>query len=371
MTMNRREFLGTAAALGATTAVAPADVAGADEDTILQGSRLIVDGLDTSTINEEFLGVLRAGGVHCMHTSLGDFTTYGDLHGFVDKHGDAVTVATTVREIRQAKREGKIAFICGSQEANGLEDLLTKDPSGTHAPIVSALRAFYELGLRCQGICYNVTNIFGGGCLDPRVPLTRTGRRLVEEIHKLNIMLDVGGHTGEQTSLDAIEMSRGVTVVCTHTNMAALNPNPRAISDRLAEAIAGTGGVIGITAISDFQMRHAGNAKAHGIQSPQATLDVQLDQYDYLKRLVGVDHVGLGPDFIWGWGDGYEHEAEDSLTFPPEAMSKNPVTTKDFEDISKLPNLIRGFKERGWSEPALDRVLGANWLRVYERIWGA
>jgi membrane dipeptidase len=181
----------------------------------------------------------------------------------------------------------------------------------------------------------------------------------------------VGGHTGEQTSLDAIAISGGVPVVCTHTNAVALNPNPRASSDRLAEAIARTGGVIGITAISDFQVRHAGNAAAHGEQSPQATLDVHLDQYDYFKRLVGVDHVGLGPDFIWGWGDDFVHDASNSITFPPEALSKRPLTTRGFEDISKLPNLVRGLRQRGWSEPDLDKVLGANWLRVYERVWGA
>jgi membrane dipeptidase len=306
-----------------------------------------------------------------MHKSLGGITSFGDLYRFVDRHPDEVTVETSVAGIRRAASEGRIAFIIGSQEANGLEALLTKDPFGTRAPFVNALRAFYQLGLRCQGICYNLTNIFGGGCMDHTVPLTRVGRRLVEEIHGLGVILDVGGHTGEQTSLDAIAMSSGVPIVCTHTNMAALNPNPRAISDRLAERIAGTGGVIGITAISDFQVRNASNASAHGKQSPQATLDVHLNQYDHLKRLVGVDHIGLGPDFIWGWGDDFVHDAETSMAFPPEALSERPSTTQGFEDISKLPNLIEGLKGRGWTESELDQVLGANWLRVYEKVWGS
>jgi len=185
------------------------------------------------------------------------------------------------------------------------------------------------------------------------------------------MILDVGGHTGEQTSLDAIAMSSGVPVVCTHTNAAALVPNIRAISDRLAEAIASTGGVIGVTAISDFQKRSAANYRQHGPTSPQATLDDHLDQYDHFKRLVGADHVGLGPDFVWGWGESFVHAPDDSITFPPEAMGAGvPKLVDGFEDISKLPNLVKGLRGRGWTEEELDKLLGANWLRVYERVWG-
>jgi membrane dipeptidase len=153
--------------------------------------------------------------------------------------------------------------------------------------------------------------------------------------------------------------------------MAALVPNIRAISDRLCEAIAGTGGVIGITAISDFQKRSHLNYKKHGESSPQATLDDHMDQYDHLKRLIGVDHIGLGPDFVWGWGQDFVHKAADSLTFPPEAMGDGvPKLVRDFEDISKLPNLIKGLKGRGWREEELDKLLGLNWLRVYKQVWG-
>ncbi len=238
--------------------------------------------------------------------------------------------------------------------------------------MVQTMRAFYELGLRVHSICYNLTNIFGGGCLDHDVPLTRAGHRLVEEIHELGMLLDVGGHTGERTSLDAIAISSGVPVGCTHTNVAALNPNPRAVSDRLFEALAETGGVIGVTAISDFQKRSPENYRQHGPRSPQATLDDHLDQYDYLKRLVGVDHIGLGPDFVWGWGEVFDHDPSVSIAFPSEALGEGrPQLVRDFEDISKLPNLIAGLEGRGWTESELDQLLGGNWLRVYEQVWGS
>jgi membrane dipeptidase len=368
--MERRDFVQGIAAtvtasLGATGAALPRPAAA-------QSGGIVVDGLDTSIINEGFLQLLKTGGVDCVHKSLGEAPSYAQTYAFLARHRDQILPAFTVREIREAKAQGKRSMIFGVQHANFLEAILPKDPSTRYDRLVTGLKSYHDLGLRLHGICYNVANMFGGGCLDPRVPLTRAGRRLVEEIHKLKIVLDVGGHTGEQTSLDAIEMSSGVPIVCTHTNAAALNPNPRATTDRLLEAIARTGGVVGVTAISDFQVRSIETYRAHGKKSPQATLDVHLKQYDYLKKLIGVDHIGLGPDFVWGWGETFDHQAEQSITFPPEALSEGPaVTVKDYEDISKLPNLVRGLRDRGWSAAELDKVLGGNWLRVYGQVWGA
>ena len=155
-------------------------------------------------------------------------------------------MATTVGDIRRIHREGKIARVFHFQGPAALER--EEDWRG-------ALRGYYELGLRISAVALNVEGRFGGGCTASRVGLTREGRELVEEIHRMDILLDVAGHTGDQTSFDALEISRGVPVICSHTNVRALVDNPRNISDRLAEAIAETGGVIGITAVSDFHIR--------------------------------------------------------------------------------------------------------------------
>ena len=369
--MNRRKFVGSAVAAGAAARFLGAVSATASPRGATRQSRIIVDGLDTSVLNEEFLGMLQDTHIDCVHFSMGDLPSFGMMFEFFDAHADAIGLATTVREIRQAKLDGRIAVVFGQQECNWLEELFEKTATGTYAPL-AALRAKYQLGLRILGIAYNATNMFGAGNLDDHIGLTRAGRRLVDEIHRLGIILDVGGHLGEQTSLDAIEMSFGVPVICSHTNMASLNDNLRAISDRVAVAIARTGGVIGLTAISDFHTRNPNNAAEHGKVSPQATLDMHLDQYEYLRDLVGIDHVGMGPDFVWGWGDDFNHVAEVSVTFPPEALSDGAIQlVKGFEDISKLPNLIRGFEQRGWPQDHIDKVLGQNWLRVYEQVWGA
>ncbi len=366
--MQRRDFV-KSTALGAAAGLTASSPLIADEAPA-QASKIIVDGLDTSLMNEGFVGLLKTGGVDCVHKSMGDHQSYGAMYSFLDQHKSEIVPATTVREIREAKRQGKMSVTFGVQHANLLEALLNKDPYDTYGVIVAGLRGFYEQGLRIHGICYNVANTFGGGCLDPTVPLTKPGRRLVEEIHKLNIILDVGGHTGEQTSLNAIEMSSGVLIVCTHSNVHALNPNMRAISDRLIEAIAGTGGVFGVTAISDFLVRNPRTARQHGKKSPQAELGLYLDQLEYVRRLVGSDHVAIGPDFVWGWGETFDHKGSVSITFPSDTLSDGAVTTvKGFENISELPNVIRGLEGRGWSRGDLDKVLGDNWMRVYGEVW--
>ncbi|MEZ4586665.1 MAG: membrane dipeptidase [Gemmatimonadales bacterium] len=340
-----------------------------------QSNRLIVDGLDTSVVNDGFLDLVRKGGAHCVHKTLYREDSFTALRDFVAQRSDRATIATTVREIREARRSGRVAFVLGVQAAggaygNGIDVAMDGAPLGSLAAIGPALDRYYELGLRIQGLCYNGYNVFGSGCLDHTVPLTRAGRRLVEEINRRRIVLDVGGHTGERTSLDALELESGVPVVVSHTNFAALNPNMRCISDRLAERVAATGGVVGMTAISDFVNRNPAAARRDGPVSPVATLDQLLDHFDHGKRLLGAEHLGLGPDFLWGQQP-VAVDPTDAATFTPESLSAGPVrTVAGFEDISELPALVAGLRRRGWSESELDQVLGGSWLRVFQSVWG-
>ena len=365
--LNRRQLLGGAAALGAlaaSQAVSAGVHTGSDE--------LVVNGLDTSSPWDGFIDLLETGGVDVVHKSVSGMESVGQILQLIDRNSDRMELARSVADIHAAKKAGKIAMIMGCQEANYLERLYQKRPFETYDAMHSVLRAYAEIGVKVQGICYNVSNVFGGGNMDHDVPLTKAGERLVEAIHSNQLVLDVGGHTAEQTSFDAIEISEGVPVVCTHTNMASMNPNMRAISDKLAEAIAGTGGVIGLSAISDFLIRHPGVMDEYPERSPQASVDVLVDQYDYLKQLVGIDHVGLGPDFIWGWSPYLPHNPGDDMVFPVESLGHGVAqTTKGFEDISELPNLVNKLRERGWTNTELDKMLGGNWMRVYKEVWGA
>ncbi|MFC2166257.1 dipeptidase [Acidobacteriota bacterium] len=332
----------------------------------IHDSTLIVSGLDVATQSETYIQMMKKGGVNCWHKSMGGIESYAPVLNFCDAHSSDIAPATTVHEIEELHKQGKISLVFGSQSADFLGSSMLNPMYG---PPQSILRAYYELGLRILGIAYNLANYFGAGNFEPQTGLSRAGKLLVEEMHKLGIILDVGGHTGEKTSLDALEISSGVPVICSHTNVAAIADNPRCTSDRLIEAIAKTGGVIGLTAVNDFHIR--GKKDIHVAHSPRIGIKEHVDQYDYIKKLVGVDHIGIGPDFIHGRGINYDL-VNQSMAINREIISDGEwLYLKSFENISELPNVTKGLIERGWSTGEIRKVLGENWLRVYKQVWGA
>lgn len=380
---NRREFLRNISMAGAalTTAAVSTNAGAAGVRSKASDDELIVvNGLDPSHLTVDVVDAQKAGGVHCWHRSTENSDVFADDYAFMARNSNKIVPAFSVRDIRAARRAGRIALLFGWQDANILQD-----EGRSNAPAISRLDAYYERGLRICGIAYNLANDFGGGNLDPQVGLTRNGRELVQRIHKLRIVLDVGGHTGEQTSLDALAMSSGVPAICSHTNVLAIMDNPRNTSDRVFEGIAKSGGVIGLSAFSDFHVRSRKDVAIARMAA--VSLDRHLDQYDYLKRLVGVDHIGLGPDFYVNSPRGLLNVQESATPNPPpnptlnsngSVSSRNPesysagpdINVNGFDNISKLPNVSRGLAQRGWTPAEIRKVMGDNWLRVYEKVWG-
>ncbi len=368
--MDRREFIAATVAIGAGlggAAVADAAASKADEldrsgtrdPMTLIKSTLVVDGysgmigtgpLKGQAATDEYVRRLKAAGIGCKVGRL--------------EH-PAMAMARSVKEIRALHAKGKIAQVyCTDAIRMGTEHL----EIFSTAPFPVA--KYHADGLRIMGLAYNLANAYGGGCLDPQVPLTRAGRRLVEEAHKHRVLLDVGGHNGERTSLDVIAMAPEIPVINTHGNVRALNDNPRCNSDRMIEAIAKTGGVVGITTFSDFMARNPSNS--HLMNTPQVGLDKYLDQFDHVKKLVGADHVGVSPDNICdGGAKPCPWETQNRLVMAPEAYSEIWTWVKGFERMDELPNFVKGLIERGWTTKDIRKVLGENWLRVYEKAWGA
>ncbi len=360
--MKRRNLLqGMAAASAFPFAGMAVKKAGADESG--NSEPVIVEGLFAGAIRDSHFEGMKEGGVHCgVAGGPNDMDSFTALLNFFDQHQDELVLAKTVADIRQARNEGKYSNVfCWQAAGFSLGDAFNS-PLGSSG---TALRGFQEIGLRIVGLCYNVTNAFGAGCLEPEVPLTRAGRRLVQEIHKLNMVLDVGGHTGEQTSLDAIALAPDIPVVCTHTNVASIANNYRCTSDRVIDAIASTGGVIGLTAVNDFHVRNRGET------GPVRHADIEdhVDQYDYIKKRVGVEHVGMGTDFVDGMAIPYGGINKDII---PDDMVDEPWRfINGFESIAQFPNLVDALRRRGWTQAEIDMAMGENWLRVYHQVWGA
>ena len=364
--MKRRDFVrGAAAAGGAAWMGRAAEPLGAmprddeadrsqerDARAILQ-STLVVDGYSGGPLSEDYIERLRAGGINAKVGRGGEA-----------RFPDVFTQAGSVRDIREAHRQGKIAQVYCTDAMWLGEDHL--QPYGDPTP---PLAEFHAQGLRILGLSYNITSWYAGGCLEPHIPLTLAGRRMVEEAHKQRILLDVGGHNGERSTLDAIDMAPGIPVCNTHGNVRGLNDNPRCNSDRVIEAIASTGGVVGINAFSDFMVRNPSND--HLPTTPKATLDQYIDQFEYVRDLVGIDHVGLGTDNVCdAEGMTCPPEEQNIMVMPRSTYGATWTYAEGLESIADLPNFVQGLIDRGWPTGDIRKVMGENWLRVYEKVWG-
>ncbi len=266
------------------------------------------------------------------------------FRSFVESRASELTLATTAAGIEKARHEGKIAVVMGFQGT----DMLRGDES--------LLPAFHELGVRIVQLAYNQRTWAGDGCTErTNCGLSLFGLRLVEALNRLRMIVDCS-HTGENTTLDAIEASTAPVIV-SHTNVRALCDNPRGVSDRVIDAIAAKGGVIGLTSFAYFLNKNG-----------PATLDHYLDHVDYLVRRVGTDHVGVGLDLI----EGRVYEPPlDPILYKPEAYPPLPWKyARGLESVAEISNLTRGLVERDYRLESIRKIMGENWLRVYRDVWG-
>lgn len=263
---------------------------------------------------------------------------------------DWLIKALTAEDIRTAKRNGQKAGIITAQETDGL---------GTNLELLDVLHNF---GLRILQLTYNNQNQIGAGCAEQsNAGITNFGKRFIERLNKLGITVDTG-HCGKQTTLDACSYSK-TPVIASHTGVEAIYPHMRCKSDEEIIAIAETGGVIGIFAMPWF---------VH--QDPNhTTIDHVLDHIEYVIRLVGVDHVGIGTDWpmsdvLWSLVYFKEHIAP-KLGFA-KGDGPSTETVAGLEKYSYFINFTRGLVARGYTDEEIAKIMGGNWLRVFEDICG-
>jgi membrane dipeptidase len=276
-------------------------------------------------------------------TSMSEVQLQFDAFDWLDK-------ALTAEDIRAAKRDGRKAGIISAQETEGL---------GTNLELVDAL---YSFGLRVLQLTYNKQNVIAAGCAESsNGGVSNFGAAFIARLNTLGILVDTG-HCGKQTTLDACRLSTK-PVIASHTAVEVLYPHMRCKSDEELLAIAGTGGVIGIFAMPWF---------IH--ENPKhTTLDHVLDHIDYTVRLVGVDHVGIGTDWpmsdlVWSLVYFKEHIAH-RIGFA-KGDGPSTETVIGLETYSRFGNFTRGLVARGYSDADITKIMGGNWLRVFEEVCG-
>lgn len=248
-------------------------------------------------------------------------------------------------DIQTAKDEGRLGIIFGTQTGTVIEKSILR------------WTILHELGLRIAQITYNERSIFGDGCLEPENRgLTAYGRQAVQEMNRLGIVVDCS-HAGERTSLDIMDYS-SKPVCFTHANPRAMCSSPRNITAEQMSRMAETGGVMGITPHSMLTYRSPGE---------RPTLQDFLDMVDYAVQLVGIDHVGLGTDLM----EQFTKLTWESTTkrMYPNPFFHETLWAEGFSTVSHFPNAIGGLTSRGYADEDIKKILGLNWLRVFDEVW--
>jgi membrane dipeptidase len=235
-------------------------------------------------------------------------------------------------DFQRVRAEGKIGILVGFQ-------------SSSHFRAAADVESFRTLGQRVSQLTYNARDRIGCGCFEPQdTGLTPYGAEIVAAMNRAGMVVDVS-HCSERTCLDAFAVSRQ-PVLITHSNCRTLAANPRCKSDTVIRAMAGRGGVMGITAVAAFVSG----------RSP-ATLDELLDHFDHVARVAGVEHVGIGSDVA--------ADAVDPRT--GRALARYAV--RGLPPARRVFDLTEGLIRRGYSDPAIELILGGNFQRVLNQIW--
>jgi membrane dipeptidase len=283
---------------------------------------------------------------------------------------ETLLIAREAADLERAKREGKLAFVVGLKAATIDRDL-------------AVLRSYHGLGMRVLALCHGPS--LGWVSSSRELPesgggLDAFGRDVIRECNRIGMLVDVS-HASDQSFWDTVEATRA-PLLASHSAARALVDQQRNLTDDMIRAIARTGGVIGVPTVDSFVDREAARrwestldpdaylawqlglrkkypdpwelmralrgpnngappAKPPAYAAPLARM---LDHVDYIVKLAGIDHVGIGTDFDGGAG------------------------LAGFNNAAEWPNLTLALLERGYSEEAVSKILGGNFLRVFRAV---
>lgn len=271
-------------------------------------------------------------------------------------HPDVFLAATKASDIARAKRTGKIASFVTVESGVGLENSL--------AP----LRVWYAAGVRLMTLCHNETLDWVDSSTDEarHGGLTEFGADVVREMNRLGMIVDCA-HASHAAQHKVLDVARA-PVVFSHMNAFSMCNHPRNVADDILDRLKANGGMAMATFVpafisqelrdwqrpltdpfgkappgadrAEWMERHAGKAGP----APRTTLEQLCDHIEYMVKRAGIDHIGIGSDFFGG------------------------AVPDGLEDVSKFPNLLAELIRRGWSDVAIAKIAGRNFLRVFRQV---
>ncbi|GAB3576253.1 dipeptidase [Amycolatopsis endophytica] len=265
------------------------------------------------------------------------------IHRLAAEHSEDVAVCLTGGEIDAAVAAGKIALVIALEGAHGI------------GQDVALVRTLHRVGVRVVSMAhFGRTFLADGSGLDTtsRSRLTPQGIEALREMEELGIVFDIS-HLGLGGVDHVLELATR-PFLATHSACLGITDVHRNLHDDHIRQIARLGGVIGVAAAIPFF-----------IDARHPTADRVVDHIERIAEVAGIDHVGLGPDFI----DDYYQQVFGGWIIPPDL-----VTTAGHAEVARpsdLPRITEALVRRGFAESDIRKVLGENVLRVLRDVMTA
>lgn len=269
-------------------------------------------------------------------------TTLSTFRHWVLAHPEGYALVSTVDDIVAAKANGKLAITFDIEGMNALNGM------------VEMVEFYHRLGVRQMLFAYNRNNLAGGGCHDEDHGLSEFGRRVIDEMNRVGMFVDVT-HTGYRTTMEVMEYTDR-PVIFSHSNPKALCGHGRNITDDQITACARTGGIIGVVGLNRF------------LGENRTDSERLADHVEYLVDLVGPRHVGLGLDYAFPVDAG---DIDATIARNPQfwPASEYPAGETSYSRPSQVGELAEVLLRRGLPERAVRDVMGGNFLRLAREIW--
>jgi len=380
--IGRRQLIGGMAAAGLVNRWSFAAAAAAAASAAYPRSRydraIVIDALgglgefnpdapEDAPLSARALADVRDSGVTVINFTINDVgngpnkfmaavKTIAELEHEVMLHPDALMKILRGQDIQTAKTTKRLGIVYGCQDTTMLEADLKN------------LLVFADLGVRIVQPTYNIRNLMGDGCIEKADGgLSKMGYDFIAEMNRLKLLLDLS-HAGPRTIAEGIAASK-VPMAISHTGCRALVDLPRNTRDSELRALADRGGVVGIY-FMPF-LRESGQPHAEDL----------ILHIEHAVNVCGEDHVGLGTDgSISGvpLTDAYrayfrkEEEARRKAGYGAPGESGDVLTiVPEYNDPLRFARLANDLTNRGWSNTRIDKLLGANFARLFADVWDA
>lgn len=287
-----------------------------------------------------------------------------------EKYPDKMMIATSTKDIKTAKKKGKVAALMGIEGGHAIEDSLYN------------LRNFYRLGVRYMTLTHNNTNNWADACChikdgklyQPHGGLNDFGREVIKEMNRLGMLVDLS-HVSDDTMRDVLEIS-SAPVIYSHSSAREFSKHNRNVPDDILRLVAKNGGVVMINFYTSFLDQRSWEENAARDKKLEKEIKAIEDKYktderkkneelrklmdanpiyfpsytkivdhiDHVKKVAGIEYVGIGSDY-------------DGISYLPTGMNGAEDTVMVTYEMLK----------RGYTEKEINQVLGENFMRAFKK----